>query len=67
MVRRGEIIDRAWEQIELVLPANGGKKGGRWRDYRTVVHGILWKLRTGLPWHDSPERHGPWQNLLRSF
>jgi transposase len=67
MVRRGEITDRAWEQIELVLPANGGKKGGRWRDHRTVVNGILWTLRTGSPWYDLPERSGPWQTCFDRF
>lgn len=26
-----------------------------------VINGILWKLRTGAPWRDLPERYGPWQ------
>ena len=67
MVRRGEITDRALEQFEQLLPANGGKKGGRWRDHRTVVNGILWKLRTGSPWRDLPERYGPWQTCFHRF
>jgi transposase len=61
MVRRGEITDRAWEQIESLLPREGGKRGGQWRDHRTVINGILWKLRTGSPWRDLPEKYGPWQ------
>ena len=61
MVRRGEITDRAWDQIEPLLPREGGKRGGRWRDHRTVINGILWKLRTGSPWRALPERYGPWQ------
>jgi transposase len=24
-----------------------------------VINGILWKLRTGAPWRDLPERYGP--------
>src|SRR5262249_56008637 len=35
--------------------------GGQWRDHRQVINGILWKLRTGAPWRDLPERYGPWQ------
>lgn len=26
-----------------------------------VINGILWKLRTGAPWRDPPERYGSWQ------
>lgn len=26
-----------------------------------MINGILWKLRTGAPWRDLPERYGPWQ------
>jgi transposase len=35
--------------------------GGQWRDHRTVINGILWKLRTGASWRDLPERYGAWQ------
>jgi transposase len=66
MVGRGEITDAAWEQIEPLLPKNG-RKGGRWRDHRTVIDGILWKLRTGAPWRDLPERYGPWQSCFDRF
>jgi len=24
-----------------------------------VINGVLWKLRTGAPWQDPPERYGP--------
>ena len=26
-----------------------------------MINGILWKVRTGAPWRDLPERYGPWQ------
>ncbi len=26
-----------------------------------MVNAILWKLRTGAPWRDLPERYGPWK------
>jgi transposase len=66
MVRCREITDAAWEQIEPLLPENG-RKGGRRRDHRTVIDGILWKLRTGAPWRDLPERYGPWQTCFDRF
>jgi transposase len=34
---------------------------------RTVVNGIVWKLRTGTPWRDLPERDGPWQTCYDRF
>jgi transposase len=60
MVGRGELTDKAWKQIAPLLPENR-PRGGRWRDHRLVINGILWKLRTGAPWHELPERYGPWQ------
>ena len=60
MVGHGELTDTAWEQIAPVLPSNG-RRSGQWHDHRRVVNGILWKLRTGAPWRDLPERDGSWQ------
>jgi transposase len=59
MVGRGELTARAWAQIEPLLPVSG--RGGQWRNHRQVLNGILWKLRTGAPWRDLPERYGPWK------
>lgn len=60
MVGRGELTDTAWAQIEPLLPA-GRRRGGQWRDHRQVINGILWKIRTGAPWRDLPERYGSWK------
>src|SRR5712692_10383205 len=46
--------------LEPLLPRSR-VRGGQWRDHRMVINGILWKLRTGAPWRDLPERYGPWQ------
>ena len=59
MVRRHELTDAAWAEIAL-LPADA-RRGQKWRDHRTVLNGILWKLSTGVPWRDLPARYGPWQ------
>src|SRR5215218_3808629 len=66
MVGRGEVTDKAWEQISPLLPENGGR-GGQWQDHRRVVNGILWKLRTGAPWRDLPSCYGPWQTCYDRF
>jgi len=66
MVGRGELTDKAWAVIAPLLPANGGR-GQQWKDHRTVINGILWKLRTGAPWRDLPERYGPWKTAYDRF
>jgi transposase len=66
MVGRGELTDKAWDRIEPLLPKNG-RRGKQWQDHRRVINGILWKLRTGAPWRDLPERYGPWQTCYDRF
>jgi transposase len=66
VVGRGELTDGAWAQLAPLLPRNQ-RRGGRWRDHRRVINGILWKLRTGAPWRDLPERYGPWQTCYDRF
>lgn len=66
MVGGGELTDAAWERIAPLLPEYG-KPGGRWRDHRTILDGILWRLRTGAPWRNVPSRYGPWQTCYDRF
>jgi len=54
------LTDKAWARIEPLLPPVLGR-GRKWRDHRQVINAILWKLRTGAPWRDMPERYGPWK------
>jgi len=60
MVGRGELTDAGWARLGPLLPGNG-RRGKQWRDHRTVINTILWRLRTGAPWRDLPERYGPWR------
>jgi transposase len=55
-----ELTDHAFTGVQRLLPANS-RRGKPWRDHRQVLGGILWKLHTGRPWRDVPERFGPWQ------
>lgn len=61
MVGRGELTEQAWSTIAPLLPVSRGQRDGQWRVHRTVINGILWKLRLGATWRDLPERYGPWQ------
>lgn len=51
--------------IEPLLPVSTGRRGGQYRDHRTVVEAVVWKYRTGAPWRDLPERFGPWQTAWK--
>jgi transposase len=66
MVGRGELTDAAWAQIAPLLPI-ARRRGKQWSDHRRVINGILWKIRTGAPWRDLPERYGPWQTCYDRF
>ena len=41
--------------------------GRRPRDRRQVINGIRWRIRTGAPWRDVPERYGPWETCYYLF
>ncbi|MEU4356220.1 IS5 family transposase [Streptomyces virginiae] len=66
MAGRGELTEAAWERIEPLLPQID-RRGRPWRDHRQVINGVLWRLRTGAPWRDLPERYGPWQTVYERF
>ncbi|MFE5690546.1 IS5 family transposase [Streptomyces sp. NPDC056512] len=66
MTGRGELTDAAWERISPLLPGVDGR-GRPWRNHRQVINGVLWRLRTGAPWRDLPERFGPWQTIYERF
>jgi transposase len=34
-----------------------------WRDHRQVLNGIVFRIRSGIPWRDLPERYGPWHTV----
>ncbi|WTS92777.1 transposase [Streptomyces sp. NBC_00096] len=62
MVRRHELTNAQWDRIAPLLSETGGP-GGRWADHRTVVDGVLYRTRTGIPWRYLSERHGSWQTV----
>lgn len=52
--------------MEPLLPRVDGR-GCSWRDHGRVVDGVLWRLRTGVPWRGLPERCGPWRTVYERF
>jgi transposase len=68
---RGDLTEAEWRVLKELLPVERppGKRGrGRpARDNRNVINGILWRLRTGSPWRDVPEKYGDWNTIYRRF
>lgn len=48
-------------------PSRSDKRGRPWKDKRAVLEGILWILRTGVPWADLPKKYPPYQTCHRRF
>ncbi len=65
MSRDQVLTDDQWALLEPLLPSSKGKQSRPFRDHRQVLEGIVFRLRTGCPWRDLPERFGPWQTVWK--
>jgi transposase len=67
MAHRGELSDAQRERLAGLLPPEKPAVGRPNVEHRRILDGILWKLRTGAPWRDLPERYGPWSTVYSRF
>ena len=66
---RGDLTEAEWRVLKGLLPietANRGR-GRRPEQNRSVINGILWRLRCGTPWRDVPPKYGNWNTIYRRF
>ena len=63
MVRQ-VLTDEIWEQLEKSMVFFVCHS---WNNDRNVMEAILWKLRTGAPWRDIPEKLCPWKTAYNRF
>lgn len=63
------IPDELWLRLEPLLPKRRrSRKGGRPRlEYRSVMDGIFYVLRTGCQWKAAPKEFGSGSSLHRYF
>lgn len=64
MNRRFELTDQEWDRLAPLRPLTKPRRGGRWRDHRQVLNGILFRGAPGA-WRDLPERYGPWETVSK--
>jgi transposase len=67
MARRHELTDEQYAKLAPLLPPEKPTTGRPNHDHRTVLNGILWRLKTGAPWRDVPTRYGPWETVYSRF
>ncbi|EAP95160.1 ISSod6, transposase [Vibrio splendidus 12B01] len=62
---RTMLTDTRWELLLQVM-----KSTGRVYDkpeHRMTLEGILYRMRTGIPWRDLPQEFGEWSTVYRRF
>ncbi len=62
---RFDMSELEWSFIKPILPDK--VRGVTRVDDRRVINGIFYKLRTGVPWRDLPERYGPYTTVYNRF
>jgi transposase len=66
-MKRHELSDLPWELLAPFFPPRPRNRGGQWKDDRTAPNGISWRLNTGAPWRDVPDRHGERRTVCHRF
>ena len=66
---RGDLTEAEWRVLRDLLPIDAANRGaGRPpEENRSIINGILWRLRCGTPWRDVPPKYGNWNTIYRRF
>ena len=64
---RGDLSEAEWRLLDAPLPPAWGRQSRSGFDNRQIVNGILWRIRTGAPWRDLPEKYGKWMMVYQRF
>ncbi|MFN4054293.1 MAG: IS5 family transposase [Alishewanella aestuarii] len=59
------LTDKTWDLLSRVMYLTGRiyKKP----EHRMTLEGILYRMRTGVPWRDVPQEFGRWSKIFRRF
>ena len=64
---RGQVTDEHWAIIGPLLPSKRGRGCRPAHDNRRFFDGMMFALRTGIPWRDLPDEFGNWNSIFRRF
>lgn len=62
---RTMLTDKRWEKLLQVMKSTGRIYNKP--EHRMTFEGILFRLRTGVPWRDLPSEFGEWSTVYRRF
>jgi transposase len=62
-LKRHDLSDEEWQQLEPLLPSTVPQRGGRWADHRVVINGVFFRTRSGTAWRDLPPVYGNWKTV----
>ena len=65
-MRRHALTDEQWALLSLVLPTQRPGPASKLGD-RQFIDAVLYRVKTGVPWRDLPERFGPWKTVYNRF
>jgi len=61
------VCDAVWAKIALLLPGKATDPGATGKDNRLFLEAVLWRVRTGSPWHDLPSGFRRWNSVFQWF
>ena len=64
---RGDLSNKEWAIIGVLLPPERGRKSRPAHDNRRFLDGMLHVLRVGCPRRDMHERYGKWNSVYVRF
>lgn len=64
-MHRHELSDAQWAKVVDLLPIQPGPRSKR--GDRVFVNAVMWRLKTGAPWRDIPDRYGSWKTTYNRF
>ncbi len=52
--------DERWSTLKSILLEEGIYEN---KNLRTAVEGVIYRMRTGVPWRDVPKEFGRWNSM----
>jgi len=62
---RTMLTDQQWETLLKIMKSTGRVYNKL--EHRMTFEGILFRVRTGIPWRDLPTTFGEWNTVYRRF